>query len=83
VRGEEELMIIFNGIRYRFEDALELGLIGPDGGAQVEGVAFDGPAHAPRHLAIEDSAPTDEAPADEDEAPKQTGRGNRPLAKAE
>ena len=69
-------MIIFNGIRYRFEDALELGLIGPDGGAQVEGVAFDGPAHAPRHLAIEDSAPTDEAP-------KQTGRGNRPLAKAE
>ena len=34
-------MIIFNGIRYRFEDALELGLIGPDGGAQVEGVAFD------------------------------------------
>lgn len=81
-------MIIFNGIRYRFEDALELGLIGPDGGAQVEGVTFDGPAHAPRHLAIEDSVPTDEAPTDEaptveDEAPKQTGRGNRPLAKAE
>ena len=76
-------MIIFNGIRYRFEDALELGLIGSDGGAQVEGVAFDGPAHAPRHLAIEDSAPTDEAPAVEDEAPKNTGRGNRPLAKAE
>lgn len=81
-------MIIFNGIRYRFEDALELGLIGPDGGAQVEGVAFDGPAHAPRHLAIEDSAPTDEAPAVEDEAledeaPKKASRGNRPLAKAE
>ena len=76
-------MIIFNGIRYRFEDALELGLIGPDGGAQVKGVAFDGPAHAPRHLAIEDSVPTDEAPAVEDEEPKKAGRGNRPLAKAE
>lgn len=81
-------MIIFNGIRYRFEDALELGLIGPDGGAQVEGVAFDGPAHAPRHLAIEDSVPADEAPADEapaveDEEPKKASRGNRPLAKAE
>lgn len=76
-------MIIFNGIRYRFEDALELGLIGPDGGAQVEGVAFDGPAHAPRHLAIEDSVPADEAPAVDDEAPKKASRGNRPLAKAE
>ena len=81
-------MIIFNGVRYRFEDALGLGLIGPDGGAQVEGVAFDGPTHAPRHLAIEDSVPTDEAPAVEDEAledeaPKKASRGNRPLAKAE
>ena len=83
-------MIIFTGIRSRFEDALELGLIGPDGGARVEGVAFDGPAHAPRHLAIEDSVPADEAPAAEDEAPaaedeapKKASRGNRPLAKAE
>lgn len=79
-------MIIFAGIRYRFEDALERGLIGPDGGAQVEGVTFDGPTHVPRHLAIEDSVPTDEAPAVEDvedEAPKKAGRGNRPLAKAE